>query len=80
MAGQASLDLDLTPLPAEAVVYDIVYVPLLTPLLAAAQARELETVDGLEMLIGQAALAFELFFGTEPPRESDDDLRALLTT
>ena len=80
MAGQASLDLDLTPLPDEAVVYDIVYVPLLTPLLAAAQARELETVDGLEMLIGQAALAFELFFGTEPPRESDDDLRALLTT
>ena len=79
MAGQASLDLDLTPLPAEAVVYDIVYVPLLTPLLAAAQARELATVDGLEMLIGQAALAFELFFGTEPPRESDDDLRALLT-
>jgi len=79
MAGQASLDLDLAPLPAEAVVYDIVYVPLLTPLLAAAQARELATVDGLEMLIGQAALAFELFFGTEPPRESDDDLRALLT-
>ena len=49
-----------------------------TPLLAAAHARGLDTVDGLEMLIGQAALAFELFFGAAPPRERDDDLRALL--
>jgi shikimate dehydrogenase len=79
MVGQPSLDLDLTPLPADAVVYDIVYAPLVTPLLAAAQARGLEIVDGLEMLIGQAALAFELFFGAEPPRESDEELRALLT-
>ena len=47
-------------------------------LLAAARARGLETVDGLEMLIGQAALAFELFFGAEPPRDRDDELRDLL--
>lgn len=79
MTGQPSLDLDLSPLPDDAVVYDIVYAPLLTPLLAAAEARGLEIVDGLEMLIGQAALAFELFFGEPPPREHDADLRALLT-
>ena len=79
MAGQPPLDLDLSPLPDDAVVYDIVYAPLETGLLAAARARDLATVDGLEMLIGQAALAFELFFHAAPPRERDDELRALLT-
>ncbi|MFA6124793.1 MAG: shikimate dehydrogenase [Sphingomonas sp.] len=81
MVGQAPLDLDLDPLPEDAVVYDVVYAPLETPLLAAARARDLETVDGLDMLIGQAALAFELFFGVSPPRDesSDERLRALLT-
>ncbi|MGK6354204.1 shikimate dehydrogenase [Sphingomonas sp. DT-207] len=78
MAGQPPLDIDLSPLPEHAVVYDIVYAPLETPLLAQARARELDTVDGLEMLIGQAALAFELFFGAEPPRDRDEELRALL--
>ena len=81
MAGQPPLDLDLSPLPEDAVVYDVVYAPLETPLLAAARARDLETVDGLDMLIGQAALAFELFFGIAPPRDDTGDaaLRALLT-
>lgn len=79
MVGQPPLDLDLAPLPEHAVVYDIVYAPLETPLLAAARARGLATVDGLEMLIGQAALAFELFFGAAPPHDRDDELRALLT-
>lgn len=79
MAGQPPLELDLTPLPDDAVVYDVVYAPLETGLLRAARARDLDTVDGLEMLIGQAALAFELFFGSPPPRERDDELRALLT-
>jgi len=78
MAGQPPLDIDLSPLPEDAVVYDAVYVPLETQLLAQARARGLDTVDGLEMLIGQAALAFELFFGAEPPRDRDDALRALL--
>ena len=59
---------------------DIVYAPLETPLLAAARARGLRTVDGLAMLIGQAAPAFELFFGAAPPREHDDELRELLTS
>lgn len=79
MTGQPPLNLDLSPLPDDAVVYDIVYAPLVTPLLAAASARGLDTVDGLEMLIGQAALAFELFFGAAPPREHDDELRLRLT-
>ena len=78
MAGQPPLTLDLSALPEEAVVYDIVYAPLETPLLAAARARGLATVDGLEMLVGQAAVAFELFFDAAPPRECDDELRALL--
>lgn len=78
MKGQPALDIDLSPMPDDAVVYDIVYAPLETPLLAAARARGLATVDGLEMLIGQAALAFEIFFGVEPPHDRDDDLRALL--
>lgn len=75
MAGQPPLVLDLDPLPEDAVVYDIVYAPLETDLLAQAHARGLDTVDGLEMLIGQAALAFELFFGAEPPRDRDSELR-----
>jgi len=79
MAGQPPLDLDLSPLPEAALVYDLVYSPLETGLLAAARARGLETVDGVEMLVGQAAVAFELFFGAAPPRDGDQELRALLT-
>ncbi|MBO9621929.1 MAG: shikimate dehydrogenase [Sphingomonas sp.] len=78
MKGQPPLELDLSPLPEHAVVYDIVYAPLETELLAQARERELDTVDGLEMLVGQAALAFELFFGAEPPRDRDEELRELL--
>jgi len=78
MTGQPPLEIDLTPLPDDAIVYDIVYAPLETPLLVQARARDLATVDGLEMLIGQAALAFELFFGVAPPRDRDADLRQLL--
>ncbi|OQW45577.1 MAG: shikimate dehydrogenase [Proteobacteria bacterium SG_bin6] len=78
MAGQPELALDLDPLPEDAIVYDLVYAPLDTPLLLAAEARGLEAIDGLDMLIGQAALAFELFFGAAPPRDRDEELRALL--
>lgn len=80
MTGQPALDIDLAPLPDDAIVYDVVYAPLETALLAQAHQRGLDTVDGLDMLIGQAALAFELFFGAEPPRDRDDALRVLLTT
>lgn len=79
MAGRPALDLDLSPLPEDAVVYDLVYAPAETGLLAAARRRGLDTVDGFEMLIGQAAIAFELLFGREPPRDEDRRLRALLT-
>jgi shikimate dehydrogenase len=78
MKGQPSLDIDLSPLPDDAIVYDIVYAPLETVLLRAARARGLETVDGLEMLVGQAALAFELFFDAPPPQGHDEELRAML--
>ncbi|MBK6412383.1 shikimate dehydrogenase [Sphingopyxis sp.] len=78
MTGQPPLDLDLSPLPGDAIVYDLVYAPLQTGLLKAAEARGLGSVDGLDMLIGQAALAFELFFGAAPPEGRDEELRARL--
>lgn len=78
MTGQDTLRLDLSPLPADAWVYDLVYAPLETGLLKAARQKGLETVDGLEMLVGQAALAFEMFFGVSPPDDSDEELRAVL--
>lgn len=78
MTGQAPLDIDLSPLPEHALVYDLVYAPIETGLLKSARARELETVDGLEMLVGQAAIAFELFFGAAPPQDGEDKLRIKL--
>lgn len=78
MTGQPLLEIDLSPLPENAVVYDIVYSPLETQLLAQARNLGLDTVDGLDMLIGQAAFAFELFFGQAPPADCEDELRALL--
>ncbi len=79
MTGQPPLDLDLSGQSEDCIVYDLVYSPPETGLLAAARARDLATIDGLEMLIGQAAVAFELFFGQAPPRDRDDELRPLLT-
>ena len=76
MHGQGPLELDLTHLPSEAVVADLVYVPLITPLLAAAQARGLKTADGLGMLLHQAVRGFELWFGQRP--QVTDELRALV--
>jgi len=73
MSGQAPLDLDLSRLPRQAVVYDIVYVPLETPLLAAARARGNAAVDGLGMLLHQARPGFAAWFGREP--EVDAALR-----
>ncbi|HZV18597.1 MAG TPA: shikimate dehydrogenase [Sphingobium sp.] len=78
MTGQPAYAPDLAALPTSALVYDIVYAPLETPLLAAARKRGLETLDGLEMLIGQAALAFDIFFDAPAPRERDAALRERL--
>lgn len=78
MQGQPPLAISLDALPEHAIVYDLVYAPLMTDLLDQAERRGLATIDGLDMLVGQAALAFELFFGLAPPRAEDDDLRRLL--
>ena len=79
MAGQQPLALDLSHIPPGSVVYDIVTNPHETALLKSALAAGFATIDGLAMLIGQAAAAFELFFGALPPRDHDAELRALLT-
>jgi shikimate dehydrogenase len=76
MAGEPPLALDLAKAAAETIVADIVYVPLETPLLAAARARSLRTVDGLGMLLHQAAPAFARWFGIVP--EVTPHLRALI--
>ena len=73
MTGEPPLEIDLTPLPAAAVVTDMVYVPLETPLLAQARARGLRAVDGLGMLLHQARPGFEAWFGVAP--EVDGALR-----
>jgi shikimate dehydrogenase len=66
MTGQPSLDIALDPLPPEAVVCDIVYRPLVTPLLRDAHKRGLRTVDGLGMLLHQARPAFAAWFSIHP--------------
>lgn len=66
MQGQPPLAIDLAPLPGSAVVADIVYVPLETPLIVAARARGLRAVDGLGMLLHQARPGFEAWFGVVP--------------
>lgn len=79
MAGQPPLAFDVSHAPPGSIAYDIVTAPLDTPFLQQARAARLRTVDGLEMLVGQAAVAFRLFFGAEPPRARDAELRAKLT-
>ena len=74
MKGAPPLKVDLSSLPDTAIVADIVYVPLVTPLLVAAEARGLAAVDGLGMLLHQGALQFERWFGVRP--RVDDALRA----
>lgn len=66
MTGKAPLEIDLDRLPDDGVVTDIVYAPLMTPLLRAAQARGNRVVDGLGMLLHQARPGFAAWFGTEP--------------
>jgi len=76
MPGLPDLALDVGRLPRRAVVADLVYVPLVTPLLQAARAAELRTADGLGMLMHQAVRGFTLWFGKKP--EVTAELRALL--
>ena len=76
MHGQPALELDAGLLPSQAIVADLVSVPLETPLLAAARGRGLKTADGLGMLLHQAVRGFELWFGQCP--EVTPELRALV--
>mgnify|MGYP001480650496 FL=1 len=66
MTDEEPLEIDLSPLPAKAVVTDIVYAPLTTPLLKDAAGRGNLTVDGLGMLLHQARPGFDQWFGAEP--------------
>jgi len=76
MAGQGALEIDLAPMKKTAVVTDIVYIPLATPLIEAARRRGLRAVEGLGMLLHQAAPGFERWFGVRPTVTSE--LRALV--
>jgi shikimate dehydrogenase len=76
MRGQPPLELDIGLLPSNAIVADLVYVPLETALLKAARERGLKTADGLGMLLHQAVRGFELWFGRRP--QVTPELRALV--
>jgi shikimate dehydrogenase len=76
MNGKPSLEIDLAPLKGSAVVYDVVYVPLETELLAKAKARGHRTVDGLGMLLQQAGFGFRKWFGGNP--QVTPELRAIV--
>jgi len=76
MAGQPELPIDVKRLPGHAVVADLVYVPLRTPLLRAAREHGLRAADGLGMLLHQAVRGFALWFGKTP--EVAGELRALV--
>jgi shikimate dehydrogenase len=76
MHGQPALEVDVNLLSGQAIVADLVYVPLETALLKAARARGLKTADGLGMLLHQAVRGFELWFGQRP--EVTPELRALV--
>lgn len=79
MQGEAPLDLDLAALPRTALVADIIYTPLQTPLLASAHARGHATVNGLGMLLHQARPAFASWFGVDPQVTPELE-RAVLAT
>jgi len=76
LAGKAPLEIDLGPLKKNAVVYDVVYVPLETGLLAQAKKRGHRTVDGLGMLLQQAGFGFRKWFGGNP--KVTPELRAMV--
>lgn len=78
MTGLPPLAFDMSHAPPGSVFYDIVTSPVETAFLKAARAAGFPTIDGLAMLVGQAAVAFEKFFGVAAPRTADSELRALL--
>ncbi len=76
MGKNVELPIDVSGLPEDTLVHDIVYTPLVTPLLGAARKSGLRTVDGLGMLLHQAVPGFERWFGIRP--EVTAELRALV--
>ncbi len=76
MDGEGSLEIDFSVMTDTAIVTDIVYVPLETPILAQARAQGFQTVDGLGMLLHQAVPGFEKWFGRRPV--VDETVRALV--
>ena len=78
MAGYPPLAFDFSHAPPGSIVYDIVTHPHDTLFLQQARAAGFRTLDGLNMLIGQASVAFEKFFGHKPPRDSGDAERRVM--
>lgn len=79
MSGYPALDISLADAQRSALVYDLIYTPEVTPLIADARAKGLETLGGLDMLIGQARPSFQLFYGQPAPSgDPSDILRAAL--
>lgn len=80
MKGNPPLLFDWSHAPPGSIVYDIVTSPAETQFLEAASKAGCQTISGLAMLVGQAAIAFEKFFGVQPPRDCDEQLLDLLRT
>ncbi len=76
MNGENRLSIDLSVAESHMIVYDIVYKPLMTPLLVQAEALGLKTVTGIDMLLYQALLGFSYWFGTYP--SVDNTLREIV--
>lgn len=74
MSGYPALDLSLSDAPKSSLIYDLIYTPEVTPLLADAQTRGLETLGGLDMLIAQARPSFQLFYGQPTPETDPSDV------
>jgi shikimate dehydrogenase len=79
MAGFPPLPVELDRMAGDATVFEMVYNPLVTPLVAAARARGLRVVDGLTLLIEQAAMSFVSFFGGAVDQSDRIAVREALT-
>jgi len=71
MTGKPELDISLSNGRPGGLVYDLIYTPRVTRLMAEGQKIGMETLGGLDMLIAQARPSFKLFFGETPPIELD---------
>ena len=76
MKDMPALDIDLSSVAKNTVIYDLVYTPRTTPLLAQAEKLGLKTIEGIDMLISQARPSFEIFYGQKPP--NDDSIKQVL--